>query len=370
MAQERFQGTGIETIFGNTLYERIIPRGHFLVKLNELIEWSRFRRKLLKWYKGRGQNGRPPIDPVIILKMLLISFLYSISERQTEEATNFNLVIKYFVGLAVDQPAPDHSVLTVFKDRIQENGHLAAFQEMLDEIISIALEKGVKFGTLQILDSVHTVANVNVAKDEKRQEKGKKPRDPSARWGVKHTRQVRDENGDLQEQREYFYGYKAHVSLNAQSGLITSLTVSSGEAYDGHFLPPLIEQDLAKGIPVEGVTADRGYDDSNNHVFLWDKGLFSAIRLNDYRTEKKDSNKEVWIELKADPRYQAGLAERYKVERKFGEGKTGHGLARCRYIGLVKYAIQSYLTAMVLNLKRLVRILTGVTFKGRATALG
>jgi IS5 family transposase len=65
-----------------------------------------------------------------------------------------------------------------------------------------------------------------------------------------------------------------------------------------------------------------------------------------------------------------GLAQRYKVERKFGEGKTGHGLARCRYIGLVKYAIQSFLTAMVLNLKRLVRILTGVTFKGRATALG
>jgi IS5 family transposase len=370
MPKERFKDTGTDSIFGDTLYERIVPRDHFLVKLKELIDWARFSSKLLRWYKGRGQTGRPPYDPVIILRMLLISYLYNLSERQTEEATNLNLAIKYFVGLAVDQPAPDHSELTAFKKRIRETGHLAAFQEMFDEIIVIALEKEVKFGKVQVLDSVHTIANVNVKKDDKRQEKGKGPRDPGARWGVKHTRKVRDENGDIQEQKEYFYGYKTHASLNAENGLLTSLEFSSGEAYDGHFLPSLIKKDLAKGLPIEIVTADRSYDDSDNHVFLWDKGLFSAIRLNDYRTAKKDPNKQVWLDLKADPRYQAGLKERYKVERKFGEGKTGHGLARCRYIGLVKYAIQSYLTAMALNLKRLVRILTGVTFKGRATAQG
>jgi hypothetical protein len=39
---------------------------------------------------------------------------------------------------------------------------------------------------------VHTIANVNVDKDEKRQEKqGNPPRDPTARWGVKHTRRVK-----------------------------------------------------------------------------------------------------------------------------------------------------------------------------------
>jgi IS5 family transposase len=370
MPQERFKDTGMDSIFGDILYERIIPCDHFLVRLKKLIDWSRFRCKLLRWYKGQGQKGRPPYDPVIILRMLFISFLYNLSERQAEEATNHNLAIKYFVGLAVDQSAPDHSELTAFKKRIHQNGGLAAFQEMFDEIILIALEEGVKFGKVQVLDSVHTIANVNVQKDEKRQEQGKGRREPGSRWGVKHTRKVRDENGDLQEQKEYFYGYKTHASLNAQNGLLTSLEFSSGEAYDGHFLPSLIEKDLAKGLPIEIVTADRGYDDGDNHVFLQDKGLFSAIRLKDYRTEKKDSNKQVWLDLKADPHYQAGLKERYKIERKFGEGKTGHGLARCRYSGLVKYAIQSYLTAMALNLKRLVRILTGVAFKGRATAQG
>ena len=56
------------------------------------------------------------------------------------------------------------------------------------------------------------------------------------------------------------------------------------------------------------------------------------------------------------------------MERKFGEGKQGHGLGRCRYVGEIKFAIQALLTAMALNLKRMVKLLTGVNFKGRATA--
>ncbi|MBC7265290.1 MAG: transposase [Chloroflexi bacterium] len=109
-----------------------------------------------------------------------------------------------------------------------------------------------------------------------------------------------------------------------------------------------------------------GYDDSDNHVFLAENGLHSAIRLNSYRTRKKDLNKRVWLEKEVTEPYQAGLKERYKIERKFGEGKRYHGMGRCRYLGLVRYTIQSILTAIVLNLKRLVKLLTGVSFRGRA----
>ena len=53
--------------------------------------------------------------------------------------------------------------------------------------------------------------------------------------------------------------------------------------------------------------------------------LKSALRLHDHRTQKNDSNKEVWLKLLADPDYKAGLKERYKVEPKFGAGKNQHG---------------------------------------------
>jgi hypothetical protein len=51
------------------------------------------------------------------------------------------------------------------------------------------------------------------------------------------------------EQRVYFFGYKAHVSLNAATGLITSLEITLGEAYDGDHFRSLVDHVLAKGQP-------------------------------------------------------------------------------------------------------------------------
>jgi IS5 family transposase len=368
MAKERFVETGKNSFFGDYIYDQIVPQEHFLRKLKQIIPWKQFTKKLIKLYKGGGMYGRPPFDPAQVLKIEIIAYLYNISERQAETYVNDNLSAKYFVGLAVDQKAPHHSTLTKFRKRLIERGKMEVFEEILSEIVQVALESGVQFGSIQIVDSVHSVANVNTSKDESRKKQGKGPRDPDAKWGVKHTRKVKDEHGETKEQREYFYGYKAHVSLNAENGMITNLVVTSGNAYDGHKLPELVNRDLEIGLPVNTVAADRGYDDGSNHYFLQTKDLHSAIHLNAYRTQKKDKNKEVWIRLKSTPEYQQGLKERYKIERKFGEGKQGHGLGRCRYVGEIKFAIQALLTAMALNLKRMVKLLMDVNFKGRATA--
>ncbi|MFC2055755.1 transposase [Chloroflexota bacterium] len=312
--------------------------------------------------------GRPPSESAQLLKMEDVACLNNLSEHQMETYVNDNLSAKYLGKLAVDQKALDHSTLTKFRKRLIERGKLEASEEILSEIIRIALESGVQFGSLQIVSSVHSVASVNTSKDVCRKKKGNGPRDPDDKWGVIHKRKVKDEHGNSKEQKEYFYGYKAHVSLNAESGTITNLVVSPGNTLDGHKLPELVNRDLEPGLPIDTVAADRGYDDGNNHYFLQKRGLHLAIHLNTYRTQKKDENKEVWVQLKSTPEYQQGLRERYKVERKFGEGKQGHGLGRCRYVGEIKFAIQALLTAMALNLKRMVKLLMEVNFKGRATA--
>ena len=83
--------------------------------------------------------------------------------------------------------------------------------------------------------------------------------------------------------------------------------------------------------------------------------------LNDYRTELYPEG--LWADIKASEDYQMGLRERYKIEQKNGEGKRWHGLDRCRYVGLAKYAVQSLMTAMTMNLKRMVLLLCGVSFR-------
>jgi len=196
---------------------------------------------------------------------------------------------------------------------------------MLAEIIETARKRGVRFGAIQIIDSVHSEANVNTDKD-----------DPDAKWGYKHNKRVQVPEGKEEVRTNYFYGYKTHVSMNAESNLITGLEVSSGNAWDGKHFTSLVDMDMKQGLPVETYAADRGYDDGNNHYYLAYKGLHSAIMLKDNRLKKKNSNKQVWQEMVRREDYQQGRRERYKNERKFWEAKMQHGLGRCRYIGLEK----------------------------------
>lgn len=362
MSRERCKEGSLNSFHGSFLYEQAVSRGHFLVKLNEIIDWPRFTKRLLRYYKGRGEVGQAPYDPTLILKMLLLSYLFNVSERQTEELVNDSLSAKYFVGLAADERAPDHATLSVFKERLAVEGGTKAYEELFNEILKIAQEKGVKFGRLQIVDSVHIVADVNISKDKKRQKEGKAPRDGDAVWGAKGDKSA-ETPGGKERKTEYFYGYKDQVSLNAASELVTSVIPGWANDYDGHQLRELVERDLSKKIEVGTVTADKGYDDGENHYYLKEKGINSAIRLNRRRTEKKDKNKEVWLKLAESDTYRWGLEERYKVERKFGEARKWHGFTRCRYLSFVGHAIQSYLTFTALNLKRLVKLLTGVSFR-------
>ncbi|MGC8878566.1 MAG: IS5 family transposase [Anaerolineae bacterium] len=366
MGRQHFQETGTNSFWGEYLYEQVVPPEHFLRRLDAVIDWEAFGERLIALYAGGGEMGRPPYHPVMLLKMLLLAYLYNVSERQVEVYVQENLPARWFVGLAANERAPDHTTLSAFKARIVERGQEACLEALLGEIVRQAQARGVVLGSIQIVDSTHSVAAVNVVKEKQRQAAGEEPRDQDARWGVKGRRPVRCEDGTVVERTESFYGYKMHTSMNAEAELITSVVVTAGNAPDGKQLARLVARDRALGLPVETYAADRGYDDTENPYRLMSQGLCSAIRLKRYRTEKKDANKEVWQALRATPQYQAGQAVRYKIERKYGEAKEYHGLRRCRSVGLLRYAIQAFLTAIVLNLKRLVRLLTGVSFRGRA----
>ena len=312
MAKKRYVNTREQSFFGNYLYDQIVPENHFLRLLNELIDWERFTERLIELYRGGGEYGRPPFNPTQLLKMCLLAYFYNLSDRQVEVCVNENLPAKYFVGLGIDQKAPDHSTLTVFRKRLIKQGDLGVLEVLLAEIVQIALASGIQFGSLQVIDSVHSEANVNPAKDKGRIDDGKGPRDPDAKWGAKGSQKVKDQNGKEVKQVKYFFGYKGHVSMNAKSNLITSLEVTSGEAYDGHHFISLVDQDRALDIPAETYTADRGYDDENNHFYLQHLNLHSAICLKDMRTKKKDAHKEVWLEMIQTPAYREGRKERYK----------------------------------------------------------
>ena len=360
----RFRQGGHDSFWGDCIYDVVVPQRHFLRQLAGLLDWEGLTADLIDYYKGGGEYGPPPYHPATLFKMLLIAYLYNLSEREVEAYVADSLAARYFLGLAANEPAPDHSSLSVFRERILSQAGPEAFAVLFGKVVGEARAQGIVFGRIQVVDATHSLAAVDVREDDKRGKDGKPPRDGDASWGTKGRQKVKTASGETVEVKKTFYGYKAHVSVNAANGLVTAVVVTTGRQTDGQQFGRLLAGDQAVGVEAEIYTGDKAYDDGANHCLLWSLGKQSALVLNKYRTAKKDGNKEPWLRLLATEGYSEGKKERYKVEQKFGEGKRHHGWGRCRYLGLAGYAVQSLLTALVLNLKRMTLLLTGVRLQG------
>jgi len=258
----------------------------------------------------------------------LLSYLYKLSERQVEEYVNNSLAAKYFLGLGVHQKAPDHSSLTVFKDRILAKKGAQGFEELFQRVVKLARQKGIELGKIQIVDATHSIADVDVKKYDERKDGGDKPRDPDAAWGSKGKMRVRAADGGSAQVNKSFYGFKAHISMNAQSEIVTAIVATTGNKNDGRQLRSLVNKDTELAVEASIYAGDKGYDDGDNHEMLWSQGKHSALCLNDYRTRLYPEG--LWADTKASEEYQAGLRERHRIEQKNAEAKRRHGLDRCR----------------------------------------
>jgi len=362
--QPRYKDTGEHSFWGSYIYEKRVPQDHFLRALKELIDWQALGRELITLYAGRGVRGRPPYDPVIVFKMLFLSFLYGCSERDVERWVNDSISAHYFLDLALDQPAPDHSLLTKFKNRLmKDNGAEKWLQDIFDGFLDQARDHGLSFGKIQLVDSVHTQADVNGEKEAARQEKGVSPRDPEARVVDKGTRVVTDADGTRKRKRIRHKGYKTHTSMDAKTRLVTSLVPDYGNSADNKAFAALFAHDRSLNLPTDTYGGDKAYDDTAIFEVIEQAGMHVGIKLRRFRTSKKDPNKERWIEIKESARYRVATKIRGRVEQPYGQAKTTCGFERCRYLGLMRYRIQSYLTFMVVNSKRIVKLLCGITFR-------
>lgn len=360
----RFRPAGDNSFWGDSLYEMVVPPSHFLRRLRDLLDWEEMTQGLAECYRGGAEYGPIPYHPAVLVKMLFLSYLYDLSERQTEEFASDSMAARYFLGLGAHQSIPDHSTLTVFKERVLSRRGAQGFDELFQRVVRVAKEKGIRFGRIQVVDATHSVADVDVKEDEEHQDQGSKPRDGDAAWGTKGKKRVKTTDGKSALVNKFFYGYKTHLSLNADSGLISAVVVTEGNQSDGKQLTRLMAKDEAVGVEAEVYAGDKAYDDGDNHEWLRWKGKSSALCLKGFRTKKYPEG--LWAQIKGSDDYQEGQRQRYKIEQKNAEAKRWHGLRRCRYLGLAKYAVQALMTALAVNLKRMVWLLYGERFRGAA----
>src|ERR1700704_2005136 len=97
-----------------------IGRNETLDRLIKDVKWYRFE-KLLARLKPEGA-GRPPYDPLLMLKALLLQQWYRLSDAELEEVLNDRMSFRRFLGLSLEDASPDHTTLCRFRNRLAEAG--------------------------------------------------------------------------------------------------------------------------------------------------------------------------------------------------------------------------------------------------------
>ena len=146
-----------EALFYYFRLEDQVPENHLLRLIDKYISFDFVREQLKSSY---SDSGRPSIDPELLLRILLIGYLYGItSERKLVEELRMHLAWRWFTGLSFDQEIPHHS--TFSKNRHGRFEESKLFQQLFEEIVARCMEAGLVKGKHMSVDGSFIQANAD-----------------------------------------------------------------------------------------------------------------------------------------------------------------------------------------------------------------
>ena len=144
-----------EALFYYFRLEDQVPETHLLRLIEKHISFAFVRERLKASY---SDSGRPSIDPELLLRILLVGYLYGItSERKLVEELRMHLAWRWFTGLGFDQEIPHHS--TFSKNRHGRFQESKLFEELFEQIVLQCVEVGLVQGKHLSVDGSFVEAN-------------------------------------------------------------------------------------------------------------------------------------------------------------------------------------------------------------------
>jgi len=236
--------------FGDGWISPKIGQNATLDRLAAEVKWYRFE-KLLARLRSDGP-GRPPKDALMMLKALLLQQWYGLSDADLEEALNDRMSFRRFVGLGLEEAAPDHTTLCRFRNELAQEG----LSEKLFSEFSRQLEaRGLilKRGTMIDASLVETPHRPGSADGDRQ------PVDPDAALTARKGRPGTH------------YGYKMHAGVDQQSRLIRRLVLTPANVND------TVPADLLVCGDEKAVYADKGYAKRARREWLRSQGIKPRI---------------------------------------------------------------------------------------------
>lgn len=294
--------------------DKRIPENHILRKISETIDFDFIYKEVKHTY---GTNGHVSVPPPVILKLMLLLFLFNVrSERELMTTLPLRLDWLWFLGYDIEDDIPNHSVLSKARTR----WGVDAFKRFFDIILLQCVKAGLVDGNKAFIDSSlldadasnNSVVNMHDIK----------------RYLKKSYRRLEERLDDYRGQKDTLinkkyvsttdpdasvtrYGnsrpklrYKTHRVVDEKNEIITATKVTPGSVDDGAALKEMIDihqQNI--GTKPETIVADTKYGTIDNYLHYYDEGIKTHIPSVEESHKGHGSRKEIFTkeEFTYDP---------------------------------------------------------------------
>jgi transposase, IS5 family len=311
----------------------------FLEDVDRFVDWRPIE-KLLKKELRRNQDaiGNPAYPPLAMFKVLLLQRWWNLSDQGMDDALSDRISFRRFAGFSFGYDTPDSTTICRFRNHLAQRG----LEEKLFGIINHQLQAKkliVKQGIIvdaSIVESSRRPRKVEVVEESQESQENDPHYDVNTTYSEDH-----EARWTIKAKKPY-YGYKIHISTDADHGFIVGGHATPANRADTKELMEVVKE---AGAPKGSmVFADKGYASADNRCSLEENGLTDGIM---YKAAKgKELSEAQKLMNKAISRLRG------KVERAFGTLKRDYGFRRARYLGTLKVKLEFMLNAMAFNLKK------------------
>ena len=271
----------------------------FLEKMDKLVPWERLERRIEPFYPKAGR-GRRPYPLSVMLRVHCVQLFYNLSDPGMEDLLYEVESVRRFVGLRLTEALPDETTILNFRHLLEQHG---LGEGLFEEINAYLASRGHRLCTGTIVDASIIEA-------------------PSS---TKNRRRARDpEMHQTKKGKQWYFGMKAHIGVDAGSGLAHSLTTTAANARDVTQAGALLHgaETTAWG--------DAGYQGVERRPEHRDGGV-------EWRVAMKPGRRRLLAASGAEAAAETRKASvRAKVEHPFLYVKRYFGYAKVRYRGVAK----------------------------------
>lgn len=292
----------------------------FLETMDRIIPWDEWITLIRPCYY-KGERGNKPYDLERMLRIYLLQNLYSLSDMATVAEVIDSRAFSDFCDVESSNQVPDGDTLGRFRNLLIQNG---LQEKLFAQVVELLIARGLILKKGTIVDSTFIEAPSSTKNREKK-------RDPEAHSAKK---------GNV-----WHFGYKAHVGVDRDSGLVHTVKVTSANVHD-----VTVAADLLTGEE-ETVHGDSGYLGAENRpeaVTHNKTGKRIRYKINRRPSQSKHNSTRSKAQIKRREHEKSSV--RAKVEHVFAVVKRQLKFQKTRYRGLKRQVAKLNMLFALANL--------------------